>query len=114
VVGVPCTVELLVSAVVPVGKHNLWRVRNNLCVSSAAPVASANALSGAACNEGDACPIVLVRGLELHRPQLTYAAQHHGQNEAVKPTGLCTAMCKMYPFKNIIKEGFVCIAEEQP
>jgi len=38
---------------------------------------------------------VLVWGLELHRPHLTYTAQHHGQNESVKPTSLCTATCKI-------------------
>lgn len=62
-----------------------------LTVGSTSPVPGANALSGPAGNEGDAGAIVLVRGLELQGPQLTYAAQHHWQHKAVQPSCFCTA-----------------------
>ena len=58
--------------------HGLQTRKRDLGISSAAPVAGADALGGAACNERDAGSVVLVWGLELHRSQLTYAAQHHG------------------------------------
>lgn len=62
-----------------------------LGVNSATPVPGTNALSGSAGYEGDAGTIVLVRGLELQGPQLTYAAQHHWQHKAVQPSRFCRA-----------------------
>ena len=53
---------------------------------------STNALGGSAGNQGDACAIVSVWGLELQGPQLANAAQHHWQHKAVQPSSLCIGM----------------------
>ena len=70
-----------------------------LRVSPTPPVACANALSGAASNEGDTGTVVFACSLELHWPQLTNAAQHDRQNEAFQPTSLCQA--HIVEFNNI-------------
>lgn len=77
--------------------------RANLGVSTSAPVPGANALGGSAGNEGDAGPVVPVRGLELQGPQRTNAAQHHWQHKAVQPACLCTSATTV---KKLARTGY--------